>query len=194
MKKILIVILLFWVFVLVSCSNDESSETGSLEWSEKSSDYMTRQDAINYCENLPGGEWRLPTISEIRTLVQNCPAMEHPRPESLNEDKWCSVSDNCLDFDGCWEFWDDDCLSENDWEECWEERSAACDGCPKDSSGKYSVFGDSECLWTVSLINYEDGGFEIALCFKYAYIYDVYDDDWDTPIAQVYVRCVKDKN
>ena len=46
-----------------------------LVWSAKSSDEMNWDDAGSYCENLTEGgydDWRLPTIDELRTVIQNC--------------------------------------------------------------------------------------------------------------------------
>jgi hypothetical protein len=82
---------------------------------------MLWAEAVTYCENLGG---RLPTISELRTLIKNCPATE--------TDGACKVKDDCLSLDDCW----DD----------------ACDGCGSDPDdlGKYSVFGDIYYLWSSS--------------------------------------------
>lgn len=64
------------------------------------------EDARDYCERLPlaGGGWRLPSISELRTLVRGCKATE-----------WngsCGVCDACLE---------------------WECRDSSCVGCPHGS-------------------------------------------------------------
>ncbi len=63
-------------------------------------------DASMYCETLStgshgSGSWRLPTISELRTLIRGCPATETGGP--------CNVTDSCLG-DRCYE--------------------AVCTGCP----------------------------------------------------------------
>ena len=50
-----------------------------LVWSAKSSDEMNWDDAGSYCENLTEGgydDWRLPTIDELRTVIQNCPGSQ----------------------------------------------------------------------------------------------------------------------
>jgi len=90
-----------------------------LNWSDVSSKGMTEFDAVTYCEDLGG---RLPTISELRTLVQNCPATETGGV--------CRVTDSCLSIEDCW----------ND----------LCRGCEYSYSGKYSVFGDTGTLWSSS--------------------------------------------
>lgn len=108
-----------------------------LYWSDKADYSMYWIDAAAYCEYLGG---RLPTISELRTLVQNCPAGETGFK--------CRVTDYCLYYNDCW--------------------SDTCNGCENDESGKYSVFGDTEWFWSSSelsdyanlawLVNFNFGG------------------------------------
>lgn len=59
-----------------------------LLWSDVSENDMIWSDAVTYCENMGG---RLPTISELRTLIQNCPETEYPKPEEETESSWCPV-------------------------------------------------------------------------------------------------------
>jgi len=89
-----------------------------LNWSDASSDYMTWDEAITYCENLGG---RLPTISELRTLIQNCPATQTGGS--------CGVTESCLSI-SCW--------------------SDACSGCSGASDGRYSQLGDTGWFWSSS--------------------------------------------
>ncbi|MFO7736456.1 MAG: DUF1566 domain-containing protein [bacterium] len=90
-------------------------------WSDKASDPMNHSEAISYCEDMGG---HLPTISELRTLIQNCPATETGGA--------CGVTDNCLSYSECW----------ND----------ACSDCSWDNGGKYSVFdGLDPSLWSSSV-------------------------------------------
>ena len=91
-----------------------------MNWSDASSDYMTWDEAITYCENLGG---RLPTISELRTLIQNCQGTETGGE--------CGVTDSCLSSAVCW--------------------NVPCGGCEYDESGKYSVFGDTYWFWSSSV-------------------------------------------
>lgn len=96
-----------------------------LSWSDVSVDYnIIWDDAVIYCENLGG---RLPTISELRTLIQNCPATE--------PDGSCGVDDDCLSAEKCW--------------------SELCRDCNYDSENphKYSVFGDQGYLWSSSKLS-----------------------------------------
>ena len=59
---------------------------------------MSVEEAIAYCEEnqggLPGLGWRLPNISELRTLVRGCPATA---PDGL-----CGLTESCTDFEACW--------------------------------------------------------------------------------------------
>lgn len=95
------------------------NEHDGLNWSDASSYSMTWDEAITYCENLGG---RLPTISELRTLIQNCPATETGGE--------CGVTDSCLSSADCW--------------------TDPCGGCEEDETGKYSVFGDTYYFWSSS--------------------------------------------
>jgi hypothetical protein len=133
MNKILISLMFVLVFLMGSCGGEDtevkfkpSDCTGEfpnyhkgLCWSNASSNSMDWDNAITYCENLGG---RLPTISELRTLIQNCPATETGGE--------CGVTDSCLSFDDC--------------------RNDPCGGCEHDESGKYSVFGDTGWFWSSS--------------------------------------------
>ncbi|HPS31665.1 MAG TPA: DUF1566 domain-containing protein [bacterium] len=96
----------------------------SVSWSEKSNNDMDWNDAKIYCDNLEEdgySDWRLPTISELRTLIKNCPATETGGE--------CGATDSCLSSD------------------C---RNDPCGGCEEDETGKYSKLGDTEWLWSSS--------------------------------------------
>ena len=65
--------------------------SSGLVWSAKAPDEMSYKDAVDYCDNLSVGGfggWRLPTISELRTLIQNC-------PDTITGGE-CGVTDDCL--------------------------------------------------------------------------------------------------
>lgn len=94
-----------------SNNKKETTETEKLQWSEKSADVMNWHKAKQYCENLTENDhkdWRLPTISELRTLIINCP--------STQTGGECKVTDSCLSSycfndlicSGCDAFYNDD--------------------------------------------------------------------------------------
>ena len=101
-----------------------------LQWSEKSTKKMDWDGAVKYCENLNedgNNDWHLPTISELRTLIQNCPATQTGGE--------CGLTDNCLSVS---------CFDNNTF-------NNTCVGCDYDSSGKYSKLGDTDWLWSSSV-------------------------------------------
>ena len=120
-----------------TCSGNCDSSTGKCEikcttvdgktWTDEAESTMTWQNAIDYCNNLTAcgySDWHLPTISELRTLIQNC-------PETVTGGE-CGVTDSCLSYSEC--------------------RNNACSGCSYDySSGKYSKLGDTDWFWSSSV-------------------------------------------
>lgn len=105
------------------------------EWFEK------LNDAESYCSELKEDgfyDWRLPTIDELRTLIQNCPATETGGK--------CKVSEknDCLDYSSCY--------------------SPADCTCQFDSTGKYSRLGDAN-IWLWSSSKLENGS---VVAFGYA--------------------------
>jgi len=105
---------------------NNQNKIGGLHWSSRSSNEMKWYDAVNYCKTLNEGgysNWRLPTISELRTLIQNCP--------NTATDGSCGVIDDCT-YKGCW--------------------SEICGVCPADKSGKYSKLGDNTSIWSSSAL------------------------------------------
>lgn len=122
-----------------------------LNWSDKAEELLDWDMADQYCCGLKG---RIPTISELRTLVQNCPGTE--------VDGRCNVSDDCLSSDNCWD--------------------SPCVGCERDESGsgEYSVFGDTGGLWSSSkpsdrknsmwFLNFSSGYLSSAGMSNYFYV------------------------
>ena len=107
-------------------SCDGKDPSSGLTWSVKAQNTMSWNDAVSYCNNLTesgSSDWRLPTISELRTLIQNCSAIQTGGS--------CGVTDSCLSYSDC--------------------RNDACDGCSSDSTGKYSKFGDTNWFWSSSV-------------------------------------------
>ena len=105
-------------------SEDYCQEIEGYTWSPEAGYEMNWQSALDYCENLDKcgySDWRLPTISELRLLIQNCSVTE------IYGD--CGVSDDCLESS---------CMND------------ACGGCGGDASGYYSKLGDHESFWSSS--------------------------------------------
>ena len=102
-----------YLFVILMLSVIGCGEEG---WSDVSSDEMTQNDAIDYCKDMGA---RLPTIDELRALIQNCPFTETGGA--------CMVTHSCVS-EGCW--------------------NKGCEGCDLDVLGKYSVFGDTTLFWS----------------------------------------------
>ena len=96
---------------------------GKLIWSETKKTKRTQGGCNTDCNNLNeagySSGWRLPTINELRTLVQNC-----SKTVSL-PDGVCQVSDDCIQTS---------CKVEND--------------CKCSSGNDYSKLGDTDSLWS----------------------------------------------
>ncbi len=110
-------------------------------WSEKAnSSLITWSNAKSHCTGLNSSNyggfssgWHLPTISELRTLIQNCPGTQMPP----------SGSDVCLvrSDEG------NVCLASS----C--STNSACESCSSDSNGGHSKFGDTESFWSSSILS-----------------------------------------
>ena len=96
-------------------------DSNGLIWSNISSfTYANQSNARTFCDELSEGgytDWRLPTIDELRTLIQNCTATQTGGT--------CGVTDACTSIASCL---NDDC--------------GGCSG-----SNSYSKFGDTVKLW-----------------------------------------------
>ncbi len=104
-----------------ACVTSEKAE----KWSKSSPDKMTSEKAYEYCKNLEENgkaDWRLPTISEMRSIVINCSSIE-----SSGE---CNIWDNCLSYENCW--------------------NIKCAGCGEITDKRYSEFWDTNTFHTVS--------------------------------------------
>ncbi|MCL4233053.1 MAG: DUF1566 domain-containing protein [Deltaproteobacteria bacterium] len=78
--------------------DDSDDDFGDLIWQDPPMDghNISQEEALEYCANLSFDEhddWRLPTISELRSLILGCDATE---PGGS-----CSVTDDCPES-GCW--------------------------------------------------------------------------------------------
>lgn len=116
-----------WSIGWQQCIKFPYTEPGSgLTLSLKAPEEKVWSDAKSYCENLAEGgfsDWRLPNISELRTLVQNCPLTI---PGGA-----CGV-------------YDPDCLDKS----CDVPADCFCDGF---SDGRYSKIGERTLLWSSSV-------------------------------------------
>ena len=131
-------------FVIPECSQTSGTpctdSASNISWSSKSEDEINFENAGSYCENLTEGgftDWRLPTIDELRTIIQNC---ENTQPGGA-----CAVSDP-------------DHLAESDWsEDCYCSWSFQ-------NHGYYSKLGDDDgiSLWSSSVFNNTDTAWYVA--------------------------------
>ena len=134
------------------------ADTG-LTWSSMTPDKLTFDEAESYCDKLKEGgysNWRLPTISELRTLVQN-----HDGAEPGGS---CKVSDDCLSYKDCYT----------------DYTTNGCSGRGSDPSGGYSKLGDINPFWSSSVdsdnpdlvwILYFDSGRFVEYEKNYPYYY-----------------------
>ena len=111
-------------------------------WSARSPDMMTYNDSIEYCWKL-GNSWRLPTITEVRTLIQNCPDTE--------TGGLCNINDN-------------DCLGQ-----C---QNTNCTGCSWQVNGAYSKIGDGDVRFWSSSLHSNNSDFAWFVDFGLAKIYN----------------------
>ena len=111
--------------------------TSHLTWSKKSSSTMTYSDATSYCSgsemNGYGGysDWRLPNISELRTLIKNCSGTQMPGGS-------CGVVDTGNSSTSCLS---GRCQGED------------CYPCSYDSTGGHSKFGETGYFWSSSTLS-----------------------------------------
>ncbi len=116
--------------IMTACSSSSTtpcidSSSGYL-WSARQSS-STHDNSYNYCRNynIPGigkNQWSLPTISTLRTLIQNC-------PKSQTGGSCRVTTNNCQQIS---------CHDSN------------CSGCGSGSS--YSKLGDTSHLWSLSAV------------------------------------------
>lgn len=124
-KKVLTVDASFKIQTIAQPAKVSGQISSGLTWSKLAPNKMNLSSAEQYCENLNedgSSDWRLPTISELRTLIKNC-----PMTEAGGE---CKVTKECLHYGNC--------------------RNDACGGCSDSSDGRYSKLGDTEKIWSSS--------------------------------------------
>ena len=136
-------------------------------WSARSLRGLDWEDALSYCKDLTElghYDWRLPTINELRTLIQHC--------QDTEPGGFCNMTDECL---------------EEEISEGYASYYTQCDNnycsCEYYGEGYYSKLGDSSSYWSST----ETGSSSYALLifFGAAHI-DVESKTWHE-----YVRCVR---
>ena len=175
---------------LPECSSTSGTpckdSTTGLIWSAKSSK-ITYDYAIAHCRKYSEGGlrgWRLPTISELRTLIQNC--------DDTVTGGICGITDNCLE---------ESCAYS-------DGSNSYCIGCNQNSNETFSKLGDGNeiSLWSSSA-RYSNGyssgsnwavdfrgtviwSYDRHYCNSYDYDGDGYYDHYDYGSTHN-VRCVK---
>jgi hypothetical protein len=151
---------------MTGCAGGRLDRATDLCWQDPPSDAkMTHEEAVSYCNGLSRGgatDWRLPTISELRSLVRDC---GDTVPDGI-----CGASDECFDDEVCY--------------------NIGCSGCPAREgpgpggcywdpslSGKCSIYWSSTRTQTTRywFIKFDDG--------------DVYSD---VGAVTILARCVRD--
>ena len=116
----------------------ETRKIDGLEWSELSKKKMFHLDAEEACSQLRAGgheDWRLPTIDELRTLVQN-------HPGTVSDGK-CRIFEKIL-LDS-----EDNCSENNILERVEKYLDNSCKGV----DGKiFSKLGDTDVLWSYTAV------------------------------------------
>ena len=141
--------------IVFSCANNVCSDpvTG-LEWQQVATGGpMTLDDAVSHCESLEldGTGWRLPTISELRTLVRDC--------ESLSTWGECQVSSIC---DACGVA--EQCLDHS----CWSDEYCDPDSCPDEGCYWPAEFYYSRCgRYVSSSLILDNPGYAWTILFNY---------------------------
>ena len=108
-------------FEMNECRPWEDPDSG-MAWSMESN-AMFWEDAVDYCDTLTEGgfsDWRLPSISEARTLIRAC--------HGTRTGDRCGVTDSCLSLD---------CMNYN------------CNLCEPKSEGYYSKIDDDRTSWNL---------------------------------------------
>lgn len=137
-----------------------------------SSDPFAWGEAERYCYDLVIGDledWRLPTISELRSLVRGCPEMEIGGA--------CGVTDECADYPSCTE--GSDCLC--------NAKKGPDEGCfwPEPLEGPC---GDGQFFWSATPVR---GNLEYEAAWFLGY--SRAETGWNQKMGSAYVRCVREQ-
>ena len=129
------------------CVDSFPNHHNGSDWSEKASSIMTHDYAISYCEQLGG---HLPTISQLRGLIQNCPVTVTGGA--------CGVTDSCLSLN------------------CWDSACGGCGGSGSysvfgDTGYLWSSSVQSDGVYYAWMVGFDNG--EIFSRNRDSYYYDV---------------------
>lgn len=157
-------------------SNDLGNTEDSAVWSDAGTGLIWQNDnvkvadwfeAVEFCENLNlagSTSWRLPTISELRTLIVDC-------SETITAGA-CEASDDCLD------------------RECLSDQCRGCEwGGGPGTEGRYwpnALDGEEDASWSSSKL--DEGETDQAWLIRFGYAYVVFDH---TNRAYPGARCVR---
>ena len=111
-------------------------------WSAISMEHLDWEEAVAYCRNLKElehSDWRLPTVNELRTLIQNCPGAE--------AGGFCNMTEECLE-------------EEMSYIKCYDDY---CSCGYNEEEGYYSKLGDDFCLWSSTATRISD--YAVNVCF-----------------------------
>lgn len=142
--------------------------TGLMWQNQLLSSALDWHEATDYCQEitLEGfSDWRLPTISELRSLIRDCPKTETGGN--------CGVTDDCLSVGDCWD---------NSCEGC-ETGAGPNDGCYR-PSGFYDSCG-YDWFWSSSLIA-EYPFFAFVVNFINGHI-----DNYNAGDIACHIRCIR---
>jgi len=138
----------------------------NLVWQKLSDCCHEWDEAKSYCQNLNWGgyaDWRLPSISELRSLVRGCPDTETGGS--------CRITDSCLDSS------------------CWDN---TCEGCSYDDGPANGCYWPSQlsgdCYWYLSSSAVGGSGYAWIVYFYNGTIYSYYGYGDD---SVSHVRCVR---
>jgi hypothetical protein len=131
---------------------------------------MIWRDADAYCVRLSSGgrsagRWRLPTISELRTLIRGCPA-------TMTGGE-CAAADACLS-ERCWS---ETCLG------CATRGGPGVGGCYWDPALGGNCLGYGYWYWSSSLKGWEGSPWYVS--FTYGYVH------FGSRYTAANVRCVR---
>lgn len=155
---------------LPECSSESTipckDSSTSLMWSSANTSGKDWDSAVDYCSNLNEEgyhDWHLPTIDELRTLIQNCPNTETGGP--------CKVTNSCLSSS---------CRNDD-----------YCNGCGVHNDGSLSKLGNSDLpsygdprFWSSS-VNSGNTNSAWEIVFSHANINSY------SKTEKKYVRCVR---